>query len=52
MPPMRAPPKQPLPSSSLSDEKIDNLLTKFEKEDYWNTFLLYDWFHSVIWDEA
>lgn len=38
--------------TSLPDEKIDNLLTKFEKEDYWNTFLLYDWFHSVIWDEA
>ena len=38
--------------TSLSDEKIDNLLAKFEKEDYWNTFLLYDWFHSIAWDEA
>lgn len=38
--------------TSLSDEKIDNLLTKFKKDDYWNTFLLYDWFHSIAWDEA
>ena len=38
--------------TSLEQKDIDNLLTKFQKEEYWNTFLLYDWFHSADWDEA
>ncbi len=28
------------------------LFNQFEKRDYWNTFLLYDWFHSADWDEV
>ena len=38
--------------TSLEQKEIDNLLTKFQKEEYWNTFLLYDWFHTAVWDEA
>lgn len=38
--------------TSLEQKDIDNLLIKFQKEEYWNTFLLYDWFHSADWDEA
>lgn len=28
------------------------LFIQFEKDEYWNTFLLYDWFYTAIWDEA
>ena len=38
--------------TDLPDAEISSLLSKFEKDEYWNTFLLYDWFYSIEWDEA
>lgn len=36
----------------VSEPVAGKLFNQFEKEEYWNTFLLYDWFHSVVWDKA
>lgn len=36
--------------TDISKDKIDDLTNKFKKKDYWDIFLLYDWFHTVEWD--
>lgn len=36
--------------TNFSDERIDRLEKKFSKEQYWECFLMYDWFHSYNWD--
>lgn len=37
--------------TNINQKDIDNLINKFTKKEYWNVFLLYDWFHAVEWDE-
>lgn len=36
----------------LSPSVAKKLYVQFEKEEYWKTFLLYDWFHTAVRDEA
>lgn len=38
--------------TDFPDEKIKALTVKFTKEQYWECFLLYDWFHSYHWNAA
>ena len=38
--------------TDYSDEKINALIVKFTKDQYWKCFLLYDWFHSYNWNTA
>lgn len=36
--------------TNYSDERIKSLVIKFAKDQYWECFLLYDWFHSYNWN--
>lgn len=38
--------------TEYSEEKINALIAKFIKKQYWECFLLYDWFHSYHWNAA
>lgn len=38
--------------TEYSEERINALIAKFTKKQYWECFLLYDWFHSYHWDAA
>lgn len=38
--------------TEYSEERINALIAKFTKKQYWECFLLYDWFHSYHWNAA
>ena len=37
---------------NLPSHIAKKIFNQFEKDEYWNTFLLYDWFYTAIWDEV
>lgn len=41
-----------LDNSDLSPMRIGKLMSQFEKQEYWKTFMLYDWFKTANWDES
>ena len=38
--------------TKISTERIEEIKNKFTKDQYWECFLLYYWFHSYNWDVA
>lgn len=38
--------------TEYSEKRINALIAKFTKKQYWECFLLYDWFHSYHWNAA
>lgn len=36
--------------TDIDQGRVDDLINKFQKDSYWDCFLLYDWFHNIIWN--